>query len=91
MDAMNEHSALFLQLIVQHQQLALMGLGLVPNPMVNEKFFDAEYAKVAIDTIEALKEKTNGNLLDYEEQFIGQVLQQLKLKYTEITMQVKSE
>ena len=80
----NEQSAIFLQLIIQHQQLAMMGLGLIPNPMDNTLIHDLEYAKIAIDTIEDLKEKTNGNLLDYETEFIDQVLQQLKEKYSEV-------
>ncbi len=83
MEIENEQSAIFLQLIIQHQQLAMMGLGMIPNPMDNTIINDLEYAKMAIDTIEVLKEKTKGNLLDYEEQFMDQVLQQLKEKYTE--------
>ncbi len=84
MEIANEQSAIFLQLIIQHQQLAMMGMGMIPNPMDNTLIHDLEYAKIAIDTIEVLKEKTKGNLLDYEEQFIDQVLQQLTEKYKEV-------
>jgi hypothetical protein len=84
MEIENEQSAIFLQLIIQHQQLAMMGLGMIPNPMDNTIINDLEYAKMAIDTIEVLKEKTKGNLLDYEEQFMDQILQQLKDKYSEV-------
>ena len=83
MEIENEQSAIFLQLIIQHQQLALMGLGLIPSPMDNEYIQDLEYAQIAIETIEVLKEKTKGNLLPYEEQFIDQVLVQLKEKLAE--------
>jgi hypothetical protein len=79
----NEQSAIFLQLIIQHQQLAMMGLGMIPNPMDNTIIHDLEYAKMAIDTIEVLKEKTKGNLLEYETQFIDQILVQLNEKYAE--------
>jgi len=83
MEIENEQSAIFLQLIIQHQQLAMMGMGMIPNPMDNTIIHDLEYAKIAIDTIDVLKEKTQGNLLDYETQFIDQVLIQLKEKYNE--------
>jgi hypothetical protein len=79
----NEKTALFLQLIVQHQQLAFMGLGLMENPMTSKKEEHLDYAKTAIETIEVLKEKTKGNLSPYEEEFISTILTQLQLKYVE--------
>ncbi len=81
----NEKTALFLQLIVQHQQLAFMGLGLLENPMSNTKEENLEYAQAAIETIEVLKEKTKGNLSPYEEEFLSTILSQLQIKYVEKT------
>ena len=84
----NEKMAIFLQLIVQHQQLAFMGLGLLENPMTNTKEENLEYAQTAIETIEVLKEKTKGNLSPYEEEFISTILAQLQIKYVEKTKSV---
>ena len=78
-----EQTALFLQLIVQHQQLAFMGLGMLENPMTNTKEENLEYAKTAIETIEVLKEKTKGNLTPYEQEFVATILSQLQIKYVE--------
>lgn len=79
----NEKTALFLQLIIQHQQLAFMGLGLMENPMTNKKEENLDYAKTAIETIEVLREKTKGNLTAYEDEFVSNILSQLQMKYVE--------
>ncbi|MDP4172536.1 MAG: DUF1844 domain-containing protein [Bacteroidota bacterium] len=72
---------LFMQVIFQNQQLALMGLGKVKNP-VTEKFEkNIEQAKMAIDILDMLVLKTKGNLTQREEQYLSEVLRELKLTY----------
>lgn len=72
---------LFMQVIFQNQQLALMGLGKVKNP-VTEKFEkNIEQAKMAIDILDMLVLKTKGNLTQREEQYLNEVLRELKLTY----------
>lgn len=76
---MNE--LLFMQVVFQNQQLALMGLGRVKNP-VSDKFEKSlEQAKLAIDILDMLVIKTKGNLTSREEQYISEVLRELKLTY----------
>lgn len=76
---------LFIQLVIQNQQLALMSLGKLENPVTNKFEKNLDFAKMAIDTLDMLKEKTKGNLSEYEEQFINETLKELKLSYvTEI-------
>lgn len=77
------HAMLFGQLIFQNQQLALMGLGLEPNPMTGKKEKNLEYAKMAIDTLDMLSAKTKGNLSPQESAFLEETLRQLKFKYVE--------
>ena len=81
----SEKTSIFLQLIFQHQQLAIMGLGLLENPMTNTKDVNLEYARTAIDTVLVLKEKTKGNLTAYEEEFVNGIISQLQLKYVEVS------
>jgi hypothetical protein len=77
----NNKEFLFMQLVVQNQQLALMSLGKMKNPVTDGLDRNLEYAKLAIDTLDMLKEKTKGNLTGYEEQFLDETLKDLKLNY----------
>ena len=72
---------LFIQLVMQNHQLALMSLGKLENPVTNKVEKNLEFAKMAIDTIDMLKDKTRGNLSEYEEQYINETLRALKLDY----------
>ena len=73
----------FMQLIMQNQQLAMMSMGKLKNPMTDKIERNLEYSKFAIDTLDMLKEKTKGNLSDYEERFLTEVIRELKLNYVD--------
>jgi len=77
----NTNEALFLQLVMQNQQMAMMSMGKMKNPLSNKSEKNMEYAKLSIDTLDMLAEKTKGNLSEYEEKFLAEVLKELKLNY----------
>lgn len=81
MDQFNNKEYLFMQVVMQNQQLALMSLSKIKNPVTNNIDKNLEYAKIAIDTLDMLKEKTKGNLTVYEEQFLTETLKDLRLNY----------
>ena len=81
MDQVNSKELLFMQLVMQNQQIALMSLGKILNPVTNKTEKNLEYAKMAIDTLDMLKEKTSGNLSAYEDQFLTEAIKELKLIY----------
>ncbi len=81
MEPVNSKEILFMQLVMQNQQIALMSLGKIENPVTNKTEKNLEYAKMAIDTLDMLKEKTIGNLSDYEDQFLTEAIKELKLIY----------
>ena len=81
MEQVNNIEFLFMQLVIQNQQLAMMSLGKIKNPVTDSLDKNLEYAKMAIDTLDMLKEKTKGNLSEYEEQFLDETLKDLKLNY----------
>jgi len=83
MEQTNNKEFLFIQLVMQNQQIAMMSLGKLKNPVTNETDSNMEYAKIAIDTLDMLKDKTTGNLSAYEEQFLNETLKELKLLYVE--------
>lgn len=72
---------LFMQLVYQNQQLAMMGLGKITNPITNKTEKNLEQAKLAIDMLDMLTAKTKGNLGPNEEKFIADVVRELKLNY----------
>ncbi len=77
----NTNEALFLQLVMQNQQMAMMSMGKAKNPLSNKVEKNLEYAKLSIDTLDMLAEKTKGNLSEYEEKLLTEVLKDLKLNY----------
>lgn len=74
---------LFMQLVIQNQQIALMSLGKMKNPLTDKSEINLEYAKISIDTLDMLAAKTKGNLSDYEEKFLTEVIKELKLDYVQ--------
>jgi len=85
------YEVLFMQLIMQQQQWAMMSMGKLKNPMSDKIERNLEMAKYAIDTLDMLAAKTKGNLGEYEEKFINEVLRELKLNYVEEVGKDKKE
>lgn len=62
---------------------ALVCLGELPDPITKEKVINLPLAQQTISIIEILKEKTTGNLSEDEENLIGTVLYDLRMKYVQ--------
>ncbi len=80
---LTNEQVLFMQLIMQNQQIAMMAMGKLKNPVTNKIDRNLDYAKVSIDTLDMIAVKTKGNLSDYEEKYLTEVLKELKLNYVE--------
>jgi hypothetical protein len=74
---------LFMHLVLQNQQMAMISLGQVKNPVSDRLDKNLEYAKLSIDTLNMLKQKTKGNLSEYEEKLLTETVNQLKVIYVE--------
>jgi len=74
---------LFMQLVIQNQQMAMISLGKVKNPISNAFEKNLEYAKLSIDILDMLSHKTKGNLSEYEEKLLSETVNQLKIIYVE--------
>jgi len=72
---------LFIQLVMQNHQMALMSLGKIENPVLGKKEKNIDFAKLSIDTLDMIKEKTKGNLSEYEEKFLDESLREVRLAY----------
>lgn len=60
-------------------------LGQMPNPVTNKKEENPSQAKVIIDTLDILKEKTKGNLTADENKLLENILYELKMLYIQKT------
>ena len=74
---------LFMHLVLQNQQMAMISLGKVKNPVSDTLDKNLEYAKLSIDTLDMLVQKTKGNLSEYEEKLLAETVNQLKIIYVE--------
>jgi uncharacterized protein YjaG (DUF416 family) len=83
MEQPNTNELLFMQLIMQNQQIAMMSMGKLKHPVSDKIERNLELAKISIDTLDMLKTKTKGNLSSYEEKFLDEVLRELKLNYVD--------
>jgi hypothetical protein len=64
---------------------ALMHLGEIPDPMDQRVTHDLPAAKQMIDLLGILRDKTKGNLDAAEEQLLGEVLYDLRMRYVEMS------
>jgi len=84
---MEERNAeqLFMQLVIQNKKMAMISLGKVKNPVSDTFNKNLDYAKLSIDTLDTLVNKTKGNLSEYEEKLLAETVNQLKIIYIEET------
>lgn len=86
-----QEALLFMMLIQQHQQIAMMGLGKIQNPQTGSVEKDLSSAKYAIDTLAMLKKFTQGNLTKETANYLDQTLTNLRLNYAEESKKAKEE
>lgn len=75
----------FTTLVMSLNTSALFHLGEIQDPETGLTGMDIVLAKHTIDTLQLLKDRTKGNLIDKEEELLGHVLADLKLRYVNIT------
>ena len=79
---MPEASMAFLISTLSAQVLA--SLGQFPDPVVGKPIIHLDYAKLNIDTLSILQQKTKGNLEEEEEQLLEQTLHELRMLFVKI-------
>lgn len=85
-DKLNEeqqNQLLFMMLIQQHQQIAMMGLGKIKNPATDKVEREMKSAKFAIDTLLMLQKYTEDNLPKELKSYLDQTLNNLRMNYAE--------
>ena len=74
-------TSLFLNLVQQFYQSALIFMGKIENPQTKKKEINKHMARYFIDTLEMLMVKTKNNLSDQEEKMLTKLVQELKLDF----------
>jgi hypothetical protein len=87
--AEQQQQLLFMMLIQQHEQIAGMGLGRIPNPVTNKTEMDLQSAKYAIDTLMMLQAFTKGNISTDMNEFLEQTLTRLRIDYARAVSNAK--
>jgi hypothetical protein len=73
----------FIELVMMQEQQAAMFLGRIPNPQTGQPEVNLEFARMFIDQLEMLQEKTRGNLSNEETQMLTGVLSDLRLAFVQ--------
>lgn len=76
-----QNQLLFMMLIQQHQQIAMMGMGKIQHPETGETQKDLSSAKYAIDTLNMIEQYTKDNLPKEAREYLDQTLTNLRLNY----------
>jgi hypothetical protein len=83
MERQEMYAALFSQLVAMLHFAAMQQMGKIKNPMTGTIERNLEGARHTIDTLDMLQVRTRGNLTPEEDQFLRQMLQELKLNYVD--------
>jgi len=86
-----EHLPAFENLVRMLGSNAAMVLGAYADPRTGQPMIDPEAARELIDMLDALREKTRGNLAPQEESMLLDLLGKLKMTYLEINQAVAAQ
>jgi cell division septation protein DedD len=79
-----ELSQRFIEFVMMHAQNAALFLGQIPNPRTGEGEVNLELAKMFIDQLAMIQEKTRGNLTNEEATVLKNTLSNLQMVYVEV-------
>ena len=82
-----ELSQRFIEFVMMHAQNAALFLGQIPNPKTGEGEVNLEFAKMFIDQLAMIQEKTRGNLTTDESTVLKNTLSNLQMIYVEVVRQ----
>ncbi len=71
----------FIEFVLMHSQNAAFFLGQVPNPQTSKPEVNLDMARLFIDQLEMIREKTKGNLTKEESEILDNSLTNLRLAF----------
>ncbi len=78
-----ELSQRFIEFVIMHAQNAALFLGQIPNPKSGEAEVNLDLARMFIDQLAMIQEKTRGNLTNEEATVLRNALSNLQMAYVE--------
>src|ERR687885_800548 len=73
----------FIEFVMMHAQNAALFLGQIPNPQTGEAEVNLEFARMFIDQLAMIQDKTRGNLSTEEATVLKNALSNLQLAFVE--------
>ena len=77
----------FVEFVVMQAQNAALFLGQIPNPKTGQGEVNLDLAKMFIDQLAMIQEKTRGNLTNEESTVLRNTLSNLQMAYVEVAQQ----
>jgi hypothetical protein len=74
----------FIEFVVMHAQNAALFLGQIPNPKTGQGEVNLDLARMFIDQLAMIQEKTRGNLTSEETKVLSNALSNLQMAYVEV-------
>ena len=75
----------FIELVMMNAQQAALCLGQMPHPSTGKADINLDAAKMFIDHLETIREKTRGNLSKEEEKILTSVLSELQIAFVQVS------
>src|SRR5438270_5987098 len=84
-----ELSQRFIEFVMMQAQNAALFLGQIPNPQTGQGEVNLELARMFIDQLSMLQEKTRGNLSQEEANVLRNAISNLQMVFVEVSQQMK--
>ena len=81
----------FIEFVMMHAQNAALFLGQIPNPKTGEAEINLDLARMFIDQLEMIQEKTRGNLTNEETMVLRNALSNLQMAFVEVSGGAQAE
>lgn len=79
-----ENAQRFISFLIRQSQQAALCLGQIPHPQTGQKEAHPEIAKLFIEDLQMIREKTRGNLSSEETKILDDILANLQQEYVKI-------
>ena len=87
--SLGELSQRFIEFVMMQAQNAALFLGQIPNPQTGKGEVNLELAKMFIDQLGMIQEKTRGNLTSEETAVLRNTLSNLQMAFVEVSKEMR--
>lgn len=89
--SLGEMTQRFIEFVMMQAQNAALFLGQIPNPQTGQGEVNLELAKMFIDQLAMIQEKTRGNLTAEESGVLRNTLSNLQMAFVEVSKESRGE